>query len=214
MKPHWRSSGRSRVSSRSPSCCAGCSRRCVHVLERGRVGAAVLHVRLWLVTREVHARTLRLPAPLRDPRVLCTLVLLDLESHPPSAGIDRVAIVVDPVPTRMLQFLTPRTRAAIARTDLYVARSAGRVDGRGALWRPSVGRLAQTGSVRDATVQSRDREPWVESQIPNPEPRTSGAFDLCSSPVPGSRDGARDGRQGTSLFAWQRDIAAWLAVGS
>ena len=73
-------------------------------LERGRVGAAVLHVRLWLVTREVHARTLQLPAPLRDPRVLCTLVLLDLESHPPSAGIDRVAIVVDPVPTRVLQF--------------------------------------------------------------------------------------------------------------
>ena len=76
-------------------------------LERGRVGAAVLHVRLWLVTRVVHARTLQFPAPLRDPRVLRTLVLLDLESHPPSAGIDRVAIVVDPVPTRVLQCSTP-----------------------------------------------------------------------------------------------------------
>ena len=73
-------------------------------LERAGVGAAVIHVRLKLVTREIQTRRLQLPTPLRDPRVLRTLVLLDLESHPPSAGIDQVTVVVDPVPACTQQF--------------------------------------------------------------------------------------------------------------
>jgi protein ImuB len=73
-------------------------------LERRDRGAAVLHVRLHLVTREVHERTLQLPAPMRDARTLRTLALLDLESHPPSAAIDRVVVAVDPTPGRVIQF--------------------------------------------------------------------------------------------------------------
>jgi protein ImuB len=73
-----------------------------HLEQRDR-GAAVLHVRLRLVTREVHARTLQLPAPMRDARTLRTLALLDLESHPPAAAIDRVAVAVDPTPARVVQ---------------------------------------------------------------------------------------------------------------
>ena len=72
-------------------------------LERRDRGAAVLHVRLGLVTHEVHARRLELPAPIRDVRTLRTLALLDLESHPPAAAIDRVTIVIDPTPGRVLQ---------------------------------------------------------------------------------------------------------------
>jgi hypothetical protein len=56
------------------------------------------------VTREVHERSLQLPAPMRDARTLRTLALLDLESHPPSAAIDRVVVAVDPTPGRILQF--------------------------------------------------------------------------------------------------------------
>ncbi|MBM3818467.1 MAG: hypothetical protein FJW14_05540, partial [Acidimicrobiia bacterium] len=79
-----------------------------HLERRGR-GAAVLHVRLHLVkrdgaTREVHERSLQLPAPMRDARTLRTLALLDLESHPPPAAIDRVVVAVDPTPGRVLQF--------------------------------------------------------------------------------------------------------------
>jgi len=74
-----------------------------HLDRRGR-GAAVLHVRLHLVTRAVHARALQLPAPMKDARTLRTLALLDLESHPPAAAIDRVVIAVDPTPARVLQF--------------------------------------------------------------------------------------------------------------
>jgi protein ImuB len=73
-------------------------------LERRDRGAAVLHVRLHLVTREVHERSLQLPAPMRDARTLRTLALLDLESHPPAAAIDRVVVAVDPTPGRVIQF--------------------------------------------------------------------------------------------------------------
>jgi protein ImuB len=72
-------------------------------LERRDRGAAVLHVRLRLVTRAVHARSLELPAPLRDVRTLRTLALVDLESHPPPAAIDAVTVVIDPTPGRVLQ---------------------------------------------------------------------------------------------------------------
>ena len=78
-----------------------------HLEQRDRA-AAVLHVRLHLikngVTREIHARSLQLPAPMRDARTLRTLALLDLESHPPAAAIDRVVVAVDPTPGRVVQF--------------------------------------------------------------------------------------------------------------
>jgi protein ImuB len=78
-------------------------------LERRDRGAAVLHVRLHLVkthddTPEVHERSLQLPAPIRDARTLRTLALLDLESHPPPAAIDRVVVAIDPTPGRVVQF--------------------------------------------------------------------------------------------------------------
>jgi protein ImuB len=72
-------------------------------LERRDRGAAALHVLLRLVTREVYARRLELPSPMRDVRTLRTLALLDLDSHPPAAPIDRVTIVIDPTPGRILQ---------------------------------------------------------------------------------------------------------------
>jgi protein ImuB len=92
-------------------------------LERADLGAAVLRVHLKLVTRDVHTRILQLPTPLRDPRVLRTLVLLDLESHPPSAGIDQVTVVVDPVPARIQQFsLLERERPSPEKVSTLVAR--------------------------------------------------------------------------------------------
>jgi protein ImuB len=79
-----------------------------HLERRGR-GAAVLHVRLFLVktaggSREVHERSLQLPTPIRDARTLRTLALLDLETHPPSGPVDRVVVAVDPTPARIVQF--------------------------------------------------------------------------------------------------------------
>jgi len=78
-------------------------------LERRDRGAAVLHVRLHLVriddtTPAVHERSLQLPVPMRDARTLRTLALLDLESNPPPAPIDRVEVAVDPTPGRIVQY--------------------------------------------------------------------------------------------------------------
>ena len=72
-------------------------------LERHDRGAVVLHVWLKLVTREVHHRALHLPAPMRDPKVLRTLALLDLERHPPSAGVDEVCVDIEVAPGRVAQ---------------------------------------------------------------------------------------------------------------
>ena len=72
-------------------------------LERHDAAVAVVQTRLRLVTRETHVRTVSLPTPIRDPRCLRTLVLLDLESHPPTAGIDQITLSVEPAPGRVVQ---------------------------------------------------------------------------------------------------------------
>jgi hypothetical protein len=59
--------------------------------------------RLRLVTRTDHSRTLQLPAPIRDARTLRTLILLDLESHPPPAAIDVVVLELDVAPGLIVQ---------------------------------------------------------------------------------------------------------------
>ena len=73
-------------------------------LERADRGAAVLHTHLRLVSKDTHARTLQLPAPMRDPKTLRTLILLDLETNPPSAAIDCVRVLLEPTPARVLQW--------------------------------------------------------------------------------------------------------------
>ena len=73
-------------------------------LERADRGAAAVRLDLRLVDRTTFTRTLPLPAPMRDARVLRTLLLLDLESHPPPAAIDIVTIEIDPAPGRVVQY--------------------------------------------------------------------------------------------------------------
>jgi protein ImuB len=97
-------------------------------LERRDRGAAVLHVRLHLVkldatTPDVHERSLQLPAPMRDARTLRTLALLDLESNPPPAPIDRVEVAVDPTPGRIVQYsLLTRALPTPERVSTLMAR--------------------------------------------------------------------------------------------
>jgi protein ImuB len=73
-------------------------------LEAADRGAAAIRLDLRLTNRHTHSRLLQLPVAMRDARVLRTLLLLDLESHPPSAAIDIVAIEADPAPARIIQY--------------------------------------------------------------------------------------------------------------
>jgi protein ImuB len=92
-------------------------------LERAGRGAVVLHTHLRLVSKTVHARTVPLPAPMRDGKTLRTLILLDLESNPPSAGIDEVRVIVEPTPSRVLQWtLYERAQPSPEQTATLVAR--------------------------------------------------------------------------------------------
>ncbi len=75
---------------------------CARLAARHRAAMA-LAIDLHLVTREVHARRLELPQPMRDARALRTIALLDLESHPAGAGIDRVVVRLEPAPARPVQ---------------------------------------------------------------------------------------------------------------
>jgi hypothetical protein len=92
-------------------------------LERRDRGAAVLHVVLRLVTRATAMRSLQLPAPIRDLRTLRTLALLDLESHPLEAAVDRVQVVIDPTPGRVLQHtLFSRAQPTVEQLSTLLAR--------------------------------------------------------------------------------------------
>ena len=73
-------------------------------LESADRGAAAIRLDLRLTDRRTHSRVLQLPVAMRDARVLRTLLLLDLESHPPSAAIDIVTIEADPAPARIIQY--------------------------------------------------------------------------------------------------------------
>ena len=86
-------------------------------LERADRGAVAVTTRLHLVTRADHVRTLQLPSPIRDARTLRTLVLLDLESHPPPAAIDVVELELAVVPGLIVQG-TLLTRALPSPDDL------------------------------------------------------------------------------------------------
>ena len=72
-------------------------------LQRADRGAVTIRTQLRLVTRETYTRTLDLPAPMADPRILRTLILLDLESHPPPAAIDIVTVDLDVSPGPIAQ---------------------------------------------------------------------------------------------------------------
>jgi len=188
-----------------------------HLVQRDR-GAAVLHVRLHLIktdgtTREVHERSLQLPVPIRDARTLRTLALLDLESNPPAAAIDRVTVAVDPTPARIVQFsLLTRPLPTPEQVSTLMARlhalmgetrcgSPEIIDS----WQPGAFAMKSfmpDSGIRDSgsgirgvdvpgsrVLESRapspeSRIPSPESRIPSPESRVMSALRRFRHPVP------------------------------
>ncbi|MGE5244036.1 MAG: DNA polymerase Y family protein [Betaproteobacteria bacterium] len=169
-------------------------------LERRDRGAAVLHVALQLVTRaagaarELYARRLELPSPIRDVRTLRTLALLDLESHPPPAAIDAVTVFIEPTPARVLQHtLFTRAQPQPEQVTTLVARLNA------LMGQDRVGSPAAVDSYRPGAFATT---PFTElSAVSSPEP-------LALSPEPCVNPRALI----RALRRWRRPIAARVSV--
>ena len=133
-------------------------------LERADRGAAVIYTSLRLTSRTVFTRTLQLPAPMRDPKTLRTLVLLDLESHPPDAPIDIVRVFIEPTPARVLQWtLLERAQPAVEQVTTLTARltalmGAGHVGSPVLVdtWRPGAFTMSDFRSQIDDQLKKSD----------------------------------------------------------
>ena len=126
-------------------------------LERADRGAAALRLDLRLVDRTVHGRVLQLPAALRDARVLRTLLMLDLESHPPGAAVDIVTIEIDPAPGRVIQYSLLERALPSAETVATLTARLGALVGETRCGSAGTARHASAGWLRDAPVRP-DRE--------------------------------------------------------
>lgn len=192
-------------------------------LECADRGAAILHTHLRLTTRDVYPRTVQLPAPMRDPKTLRTLVLLDLESNPPSAGIDRVRVLIEPTPARVLQWtLYDRAQPSPEQVSTLLARLAALM-GEGHVgspvlvnsWKPGAFEM-RSFTVSDAPPASPKR-PVVESR----EGGCATALRRFRLPIP-ARVQMQDGkpvrvmvdRRGVSGGAVKQVAGPWRTSGS
>ncbi|PYQ18124.1 MAG: hypothetical protein DMF81_25875, partial [Acidobacteria bacterium] len=76
---------------------------CAGLVTRGR-RAASLAAELGLVDGSLHRRVLHPAAASAEPRTWRTLLLLDLETHPPRDAIQAVTLRAEPTPARTVQF--------------------------------------------------------------------------------------------------------------
>ncbi len=142
-------------------------------LDHDGLGTVTLQTTLRLVTRDLYVRRLGLPMPMRDPRVLRTLIVLDLESHPPPAGIDAVTVTFEPVPGRILQpSLLARAHPRPEAIATLTARLRA-VMGDGRVGSPVVLDTHRGGRDRDAAVR-RPGAAAAASPSPSAEATATG----------------------------------------
>jgi protein ImuB len=77
-------------------------RLCTRLHDYGQA-AGSLALALQLDDHTVHKRTLRLAFPIRHPKLLLSLLRLDLQSHPPNSGIVGVSLQATPAQPRLIQ---------------------------------------------------------------------------------------------------------------
>jgi len=150
-------------------------------LERADRGAAVLYTSLRLTSRSVFTRTLQLPAPMRDPKTLRTLILLDLESHPPDAPIDIVRVLIEPTPARIVQWtLLERAQPAPEQVSTLVAR-LGALMGEGRVGSPRTVDTWKPGAFAMSDFGARPIDPAPRAGALAPPSRHGGSVTETSS---------------------------------
>jgi protein ImuB len=177
-------------------------------LERRDRGAAALHLTLGLVTchddqhtLDTYSRSLQLPSSMRDVRTLRTLLLLDLDSHPPPAAVERVTLLIDPTPGRVLQHtLFTRAHPTPEQLSTLIARLSALM-GQDRIGRPAIVDSYRPGAfemepfktehphVAHASLQHSAASASSESSAVN----IMSALRRCRHPVP-ARVTIADGR--------------------
>jgi hypothetical protein len=155
-------------------------------LERADRGAAVIYTSLRLTSRTVFTRSLQLPAPMRDPKTLRTLILLDLESHPPDAPIDIVRVFIEPTPAKVLQWtLLERATAAPEQVTTLTARltalmGVGHVGSPVLVdtWRPGAFAMSDFRSQIDDQLKKSDGS--IEKQSANRQSAIDQQSEICN----------------------------------
>jgi protein ImuB len=178
-------------------------------LEQGDRGAVAVHTMLRLVTRDVHTRQVQVPSPMRDPKVLRTLVMLDLEAHPPPAGIDAVTVTFEPAPYRRAQHsllvkpLPPPDAIATITARLTALMGEGKVGS------PQVIDSHRPGAMR--MVPFTPEHPAAPVPVPMPSAAASPlAAAIRTVPIDGAD--RRVAPVGTLLRRFRRPAAARVRV--
>jgi hypothetical protein len=165
-------------------------------LERADRGAVAIRTALHLTNKQAHVRVIPLPAPMREPKTLRTLVLLDLESHPPSAPIDRVQVRLEPTPGRVLQWtLFERAQPAPEQVATLMARltalmGEGRVGSPSLVdsWRPGAFAIEAFApppdAVRPADTSGAEPDRSMLSEAPPARTSLPLAFRRFRLPIP------------------------------
>jgi protein ImuB len=179
-------------------------------LERRDRGAAVLHITLDLVTRGVHARHLELPSPIRDVRTLRTLALLDIEAHPPAAAIDRITVVIDPTPGRIVQHtLFTRALPTPEQLSTLLAR-LGAVMGQDRIGAPALVDTYRPGAFVMRPFATEHRP---QSAVASPQPSTSGFQTPSSIPQsPSLRSSVPSSSPASALRRCRQPVPARVVV--
>jgi protein ImuB len=123
---------------------------------------------------------------MRDPKVLRTLLLLDLESHPAPAGIDAVTLSIDPTTGRIVQeSLLTRALPAPELVSTLVARLQALM-GEGKCGSPVTVDSYRPGAFAMApfVVEQGQKQ---EARSKKPEGVASSQYSVASRPNPESR---------------------------
>jgi len=161
-----------------------CARLRMHVLSIGEIQVTLTLERNDSRNKEplFHIRTIRLPVPGRDSKLLLKLLQLDLEAHPPSLPVTTVRMATVPVKARSRQLglflpLSPDPE----RLEITLARIQGTV-GEG---RVGVPVLLDTHSP-NSFLQSRFVLPELRERRSGTEKQATVAMRIYRPPLPAS----------------------------